>query len=116
MHPDAATLLWDASTAGHLVEDFIAGQAFDQYEIDALLRSAVERQLGIVGEALNKLSKVDAATASEITDLPRIVGFRNVLVHGYATVDNLLVWQIVAASLPRLLREVDALLADPAGD
>ena len=49
MHPDAATLLWDVSTAGHLVEDFIDGRSFDQYEIDALLRSAVERQLGIVG-------------------------------------------------------------------
>ena len=64
---------------------------------------------------MNKLSKVDAATASEITDLSRVVGFRNVLVHGYATVDNLLVWQVFAASLPRLLREVDALLADAGG-
>jgi uncharacterized protein with HEPN domain len=77
-----------------------------------MLRSAVERQLGIVGEALNKLSKVDLATASAITDLRRIVGFRNVLVHGYATVDDFLVWQIVETSLPRLLGEVDALLAD----
>jgi uncharacterized protein with HEPN domain len=112
MHPDASALLWDASNAGHLVEEFIAGKAFDHYVLDALLRSAVERQLGIVGEALNKLSKVDSATASAITDLPRIVGFRNVLVHGYATVDDFLVWQIVEKSLPRLLGEVDGLLAD----
>jgi len=88
MHPDAAAHLWDASSAGHLVEEFVAGTSVDQYIGDALLRSAVERQLAIVGEALNKLSKVDAATAGAITDMRRIV----------------------ETSLPRLLDEVDTLL------
>lgn len=112
MHPDAPTLLWDAADAGHHVEAFVAGKTFADYLADAILRAAAERKLGIVGEALNKLSKVDPATAARITDLPKIVGFRNVLVHGYAAVDDALVWQIVESSLPALLSEVDTLLAE----
>lgn len=51
-----------------------------------MIGGAVERQFTVMGEALNKLSKVDSRTADTITELSRIVGFRNVLVHGYATV------------------------------
>ncbi|WP_223839911.1 DUF86 domain-containing protein [Saccharopolyspora pogona] len=41
----------------------------------------VERQFEIVGEALNQLSKVDADLAAKVPDLPRIVAFRNILIH-----------------------------------
>ena len=53
------------------------------YSADALLRSAVERQLTIVGEALNRLKKIEPAAASSITDARQIIAFRNILVHGY---------------------------------
>jgi uncharacterized protein with HEPN domain len=81
------------------------------YDADDLLRSAVERQLGIVGEALNKLTKVDPTTAAELDAIPRIVGSGNVLVHGYATVDNYLVWRIIEDHhLPALLDRPEELL------
>jgi uncharacterized protein with HEPN domain len=85
MHADSPAVLWDALHAGRLVQRF-------------------------VGEALNKLAKVDPATASAIAELPRIVGFRNVLVHGYAMVDNRLVWRIVEDHLPALLDRLEELL------
>lgn len=110
MHADSPTVLWDALHAGRLVQRFVDGTTFGAYDTDDLMRSAVERQLGIVGEALNKLAKVDPATASAIAELPRIVGFRNVLVHGYATVDNRLVWRIVEDHLPALLDRLEELL------
>ena len=74
MHADSRAVLWDALHAGRLVQSFVGGTTFDVYDTDDLLRSAVERQLGIVGEALNKLAKVDPQTASAIAELPRIVG------------------------------------------
>jgi uncharacterized protein with HEPN domain len=76
-----------------------------------MLRAAVERQFEIIGEALNQLSKVDPELASAIPDLPRIVAFRNILIHGYATVDDALVWQVLRERLPELQRVMQALLA-----
>lgn len=101
MRPDARALVWDASRAAELVEDFTHGRSHADYTNDELLRSAVERQLEILGESLNRLSKADPATASEIPDLPRIVALRNILAHGYASVDDDLVWQMVVDRIPR---------------
>lgn len=89
---------------------FAAGKTFAHYEADELLRSAVERQLEIVGEALGKLRQVDPETARKIQALPRAIGLRNVLIHGYATVDDRIVWGVVEANLPDLRSQIVALL------
>ena len=75
-----------------------------------MLRSAIERQLTIVGEAMVRLRTVDPEIASRIADVPRIIGFRNKLIHEYPDVDSATVWQIIQTDLPRLLAEVRALL------
>jgi uncharacterized protein with HEPN domain len=114
MQPEAPGLLWDARKAARLIAQFVADRTWYEYESDAMLRSvsAVERQFEIIGEALNKLSRLDPATADRIPDLPRIVAFRNVLIHGYAVIDHELVWEVattrvkdLAALLGRLLGE-----------
>jgi uncharacterized protein with HEPN domain len=113
MHADARKLLWDARRAAERACTFTRGKAFDDYRADDMLRSAVERQLEIIGEALNRLSRVDPETARAIPELGRIVGFRNILVHGYASVDDRIVWGIVDAQLGPLLGRLDSLLAAP---
>ena len=75
-----------------------------------MLRAAVERQFEIVGEALSQLARVDKDVASMISEYRRIIAFRNILVHGYADVDDRLVWDIIETKLPALRREVAALL------
>ena len=82
-------------------------------DADVQLRSAVERQFEIAGEALTQLNKADPSVACRITDYRKIISFRNVLIHGYAKVNNSVTWQIVRNSLPVLLSELDALLAEP---
>jgi uncharacterized protein with HEPN domain len=77
-----------------------------------MLRSAVERQFEIVGEALNKLTKVDPQTAAHIPDLRRVVAFRNILAHGYAVVDDEIVWQLATQRLPGLAEVVANLSAE----
>lgn len=76
------------------------------------MRSAVERQFEIIGEALNRLSKTAPVLACRVPDLPEIVSFRNVLIHGYATIDHGRVWDIAATMLPGLHATVTALLAE----
>jgi uncharacterized protein with HEPN domain len=102
MQPEAAGLLWDARKAAGLIADFVANRTWQDYESDAMLRSVVERQFQIIGDALNKLSRLDPATAAKIADLPRIVAFRNVLVHGYALIDDELVWELSTRRTPVL--------------
>jgi uncharacterized protein with HEPN domain len=110
MHADARKLLWDARRAVDRVARFTRGRSFADYDADDLLRSAVERQFEVIGEAFNQLQRVDAATAAAIPELQRIIGFRNVLIHGYATVDNKIVWGIVEADLMPLLHNLESVL------
>lgn len=110
MRPEAAALLWDVSRAADQIAEFISGLDEVTYLADSLRRSAVERQLEIVGEALSKLRKVDPATAALIPDLHRIVGLRNALAHGYAVVDDRVVWAAAHRHLPTLATIVVELL------
>ena len=111
MHPDTGKLLWDAQQAAERVARFTATKSFADYETDDFLRSAVERQFEIVGEALNQLSRLDPAIVATIAELPRIVTFRNVLIHGYASVDNRIVWGVIEGSLSSLRAALSRLLA-----
>lgn len=109
MPADPRTYLWEARQAAVLVVQFVEGRTWDDYSKDRMLRSAVERQFEIVGEALNKLRRTDETLAAQIPDLPRIVAFRNLLIHGYATVDDRLVWEVAsnrAAPLASVLEDM----------
>ncbi len=110
MQPDAGALLWDARRAAELIGSFVADQSWSDYLDDPMLRSAVERQVEIIGESLNRLSRVDQDTAASIDDLPRIVAFRNVLIHGYATIDDAIVWEVTTERLPGLVNLLSSLL------
>ena len=112
MYGDAAKLIWDAQQALQRIQRFVARKDFAAYQSDELLRSAVERQFEILGEALNQLSRLDPNMAKKIPDLPRIVAFRNILIHGYASVDDRLVWGVVESRLKPLLDVVAALLSE----
>lgn len=110
MRRESLTWLWDARRAAMRVRDFVSGHSRADYDSDVMLRSAVERQLGIVGEALNRLSQIDPDTAAEVPEVRRIVGLRNVLIHAYAAVDDDVVWAIATARLPSLIQLLEALL------
>jgi uncharacterized protein with HEPN domain len=87
----AAKYLWDARRAAERVAHFTEHRSFEDYLADDVLRAAVERQFEIIGEAFAGLRRADPTLAAAVPDLPRIVAFRNILIHGCATVDNRLV-------------------------
>lgn len=102
--------LYDIQYAIRLLKEFTGDKTFADYERNTMMRSAVERQFEIIGEAMAQLAKLDSALASRISKYQRIISFRNVLIHGYADVDNRLVWDVIQTNLPTLAREIDALL------
>ena len=93
-----------------LIIRFTSGKTFSDYKNDPLLRSGVERQLEIIGEALNQAIQHDPEVSRLISNSSRIISFRNKLIHGYATVADEVVWGILETSLPVLNREVKSLL------
>lgn len=113
MQPETAKLLWDMSNAAARIQKFTAGKSFDDYAADDLLRSGVERQYEIIGEAMTRLIKRDRATALRISEYHRISGFRNVLIHGYDTIRDSLTWRTVHEKLPILVDELKRLMAEP---
>ena len=66
MLPESRKYLYDIRHATDLLARFAEGKTFGDYTRDDMPRSAVERQLEIVGEALSQLSKVDPDTTSRI--------------------------------------------------
>ena len=105
--------LFDIAEACDLLTQFTAGKTFTDYSADALLRSAVERQFEVVGEALNQALHLYPALANRVSDCRRIVAFRNRLIHGYAFVSDKVVWGVLETNLPTLRREVQSLLDEP---
>jgi len=94
-----------------LIDEFLGGvNLFAQYKVDKKTKSAVERQLAIIGEAIKKIKDIDA---TELIDYhSSIIGFRNILIHAYDSVDDEIVWAIIKKHLTPLKQEVAAKLRD----
>ncbi len=102
--------LFDILQACELLAQFTAGKTLWEYSANPLVRSGVERQFEIIGEALGQALRLDPSLATHISDCPRIIAFRNRLSHGYASVSDEVVWGVLEASLPILHREVQTLM------
>lgn len=113
MHRDPKAFLWDVQDSADAIAEFIAGQTYTDYTKNRMLRSAVERQFEIIGEALNQLSKTVPEFARIVPELPKIVAFRNLLIHGYAVVDDAVVWRTATQHLPELRQTVTKILDAP---
>jgi uncharacterized protein with HEPN domain len=100
--------LSDILIANDLIAEFISDISdFNAYQTDKKTKSAVERQLVIIGEAVNNFRK---ESGSDIKSSVQIVNFRNRLVHAYDSIDDAIVWVIVIKHLPELKTEVEKLL------
>jgi uncharacterized protein with HEPN domain len=97
--------LSDILRAIELIDSFTSDiKDYDNYVSDLKTQSAVERQLGIIGEAVSKFEKL--FPESPLTNARKIVGFRNRLIHTYDAVDPTIVWAIIKNHLPPLEKEV----------
>ena len=112
MRAEEKKLLVDVREAGTSIQQRCAGHTFEEYTADRWFRRTVEREFEIIGEALNRMERLAPATAARIASLRRIVDFRNRIIHGYDSVDDMIVWRTAEHHLPRLLAEVEKLLTN----
>ncbi len=101
--------LFDVILAIELIEDFTADvNDFNKYDSDRKTQSAVERQLAIIGEALNQFRKLEPNI--QIDNDKQIIAFRNRLVHAYDSLDNSMIWLILKRYIEPLKVEILRLL------
>ena len=110
MEYNADKTLYDILTAISEIEGFFNNRPkrFDAYITDICLKRAVERNITIIGEAMNRLLK--AIPDIEITAARNIVDTRNYVIHGYDSVTDEIIWGIIIKHLPILKQEVMQLL------
>jgi uncharacterized protein with HEPN domain len=101
MQRDMRAFLWDIQEAAAAIEGFVAGLDVLHYSASDVVRSAVERKFEIIGEALGQIAKRDPELRRRIPDYREIIAFRNLLIHGYATIEHSRVWKICASWLRR---------------
>jgi len=104
--------LFDVQEACERIEEFTRDTSLAEYEQTVLIRSAVERQLEIIGEALTQALRHHPALAGRIDDSGRIIAFRNQLAHGYASTSDEVVWVVVTSRVPDLRERVKSLLLE----
>jgi uncharacterized protein with HEPN domain len=112
MRPEVAKRLVDAHAACVAVASFTAAQTFASFSASALVRSAVERQFEIIGESLGRAARDEPGIEMAVPELPRIVGLRNRLIHGYDSVDDEILWDLVQNKISPLRSTLEALLAE----
>ncbi|HSZ59563.1 MAG TPA: HepT-like ribonuclease domain-containing protein [Tepidisphaeraceae bacterium] len=110
-----ASFLWDMLTAARAVASFVTDRNFEQYERDLLLRSAVERQIEIIGEAARRITRAFRDQHPEIP-WPRIMGQRHVLAHDYGEIEHDRIWRVATLHIPVLMGQLEPLVPTPPPD
>lgn len=110
MPRSAAAYLADILDACQAVEDVLTDVDLETYLATRSIRSSVEREFIIMGEAVSALGRIAPDVLEGISHARVIVGFRNVLTHDYAAVDDETVYGLAQADLQELKKECASLL------
>lgn len=103
--------LFDIKTAIQSIEEYVDSvNSFEAYQQNKLIRRAVEREIEIIGEATNRILKLDDSVTIE--HARKIVDTRNWVIHGYDSVDDKIIWGVITKYLPKLEEEVEKMLRD----
>jgi len=101
--------LFDIQTSVDSINEYLGDKRdFNEYLSNKLLRRGIERELEIIGEAANRLLKIDSTI--KIDNVRKIVDLRNWVIHGYDKIDDVIIWGIISRQLPLLKSQVDELL------
>ncbi|MDT0647824.1 DUF86 domain-containing protein [Zunongwangia sp. F260] len=94
------------------IDSYFEGSDMDflRYKENLMLKRAVERDLEIIGEAINRIIRRDSAFEDKLTNTKKIIGLRNQVIHAYDNISDENIWSILITHLPKLKEEVEALI------
>lgn len=103
--------LFDIKTSIDSINEYLGEERnFFEYQKNKLLRRGIEREIEIIGEAMNRALKLDPDL--DIKNARQIVDTRNWVIHGYDRVDDVVIWAIISKHLPSLKQEIEKYLED----
>ena len=103
------TYLFDILNSINEIDEYLAdNRTYDNYINNKILQRAIERNLEIIGEAMNRILKIDKNIT--IQNAKEIIDTRNKISHGYDQINHAIIWGIVIKHLPILKSEVENLL------
>ena len=109
MQHEIKKYLFDIKESIDSINDYLGKRRnFHDYLANKLLRRGIERELEIIGEATNRILKIESNI--EISDSRRIVDLRNWVIHGYDQIDDVIIWGIISRDIPKLKKQVAKLL------
>ena len=109
MEIEIRKFLFDILESINSIESYLGEKRdFNIYQSDKMLRRAIEREFEIIGEALNRIDKIDQTL--DIKSKKQIIGMRNRVIHGYDKIDNEIVWGVIVRHLPLLKSEISKLI------
>lgn len=108
MELEIKTWLYDILNAINEIEAFVVSEDFTHFQSDLKTKRAVERNIEIIGEAMSRILARD--TSIDLTNTRKIVDTRNRIIHGYDTVSDEILWNIIIQHLPVLKQEIATLL------
>lgn len=112
MDNNIKTWLYDILSSINEIESYYIDtpKIFEIYQNDLRTKRAVERNIEIIGEAMNRILKLDSEIV--ISNSRKIVDVRNRIIHGYDSVSDDVIWGIIIRNLPVLQKEVEELLEE----
>jgi uncharacterized protein with HEPN domain len=110
MDHEIKTWLFDILQSIEEIEGYFqdSPKRFEDYLADKKTQRAVERNIEIIGEAINRIKKVDPKL--KIENASKIIGARNRIIHGYDRISHELIWGIIINHLPNLQTEISSLM------
>lgn len=88
------------------IVDFTREKSFEEFLADRLLQLALEREFEIIGEAIARLERLDPdRIETKIPEFRKIIGFRNIIAHGYDVIDDASLWDFAKNKVPELLQK-----------
>ena len=111
MKRETKKYLFDIKTSIDSIFDYLGdNRNFFEYQNNKLLRRGIEREIEIIGEAMNRIMKISHEI--KVENARQIVDARNWVIHGYDKVDDVIIWGIISIHLPKLKAEVEDLLSN----
>lgn len=109
MELEIKKFLFDIHESIDSIEKYLGEQRdFKVYMANKMLRRAVEREFEIIGEAMNRIEKIDSSL--NISSKKQIISMRNRVIHGYDKIDDEIIWGTIVRHLPTLKKEIEILL------